>query len=311
MGAWHPPPRAATRARSAVNAACVGASSTAARADSVSVSPARVSTATMPCPGAGRQASASIGIETRSPRPSRTSPATASTSRSCSPASSLRSRVPTLPRTRPNSARGHVRRNWATRRTLPLPTRGAVPPSGPFPTADSVDGGATPAGSTTASRGSARGRTAAIESPSGSSAGMSLALCTARSTSPRTSACSISFTKTCLPPTFDRLASRSRSPVVVMTTSSHSRPVPRRIRAATALACQSASSLPRVPSFSRFTTPPGSSATREVPAPRRSRRRGRWRRTPSRRGRNRSRRDRRAGSRPRRTGSRSPRRRPT
>ena len=309
MGAWHPPPRAVTRARSAVNAACVGASSTAARADSVSVSPARVSTATMPCPGAGRQASASIGIETRSPRPSRSSPATASTSRSWSPASSLRSRVPTLPRTRPNSARGHARRNCATRRTLPLPTRGAAPPSGPFPTADSVDGGATPAGSTTASRGSARGRTAAIASPAGSSAGMSLALCTARSMSPRTSACSISLTKTRLPPTCDRLASRSRSPVVVMTTSSHSRPLRARTRAATALACQSARSLPRVPSLSRFTRPPGSSATRTVPAPRRSRRRGR--RSPSRRGRNRFRPDRRAGSRPRRTGSRSRRRRPT
>ena len=53
---------------------------------------------------------------------------------------------------------------------------------------------------------------------------MSLLLCTARSISPRSSASSISFTKSRLPPTSDSGASCSRSPDVLMTTIRHGGP---------------------------------------------------------------------------------------
>ena len=74
---------------------------------------------------------------------------------------------------------------------------------------------------TRASRGSSRGSVAATSRPSGRTAGISLLLCTARSTSPPASASSISLTNSRLPPISDRLASASRSPDVLMTTISH------------------------------------------------------------------------------------------
>ena len=58
----------------------------------------------------------------------------------------------------------------------------------------------------------------------GSTAGMSLLLWTARSISPASSASSISFTNSRLPPISDSGASASRSPEVLMTTISQSMP---------------------------------------------------------------------------------------
>ena len=88
-------------------------------------------------------------------------------------------------------------------------------------------------GSTTASSGSSRGSTAAIVRPSGSTAGMSLLLCTARSISPLSSASSISLTNRRLPPTSDSGASCRRSPDVLMTTMRHGGPPAAAMRAAT------------------------------------------------------------------------------
>ena len=81
-----------------------------------------------------------------------------------------------------------------------------------------------PDGNTTASNGSSRGSTAAIVKPEGSTAGISLLLCTARSMSSRSNASSISFTKSRLPPTSDSGASCRRSPAVLMTMMRHDRP---------------------------------------------------------------------------------------
>ena len=88
-----------------------------------------------------------------------------------------------------------------------------------------VDTVARVAGRTMASLGSARSSTAAIESPGGSSAGMSLLLWTATSTVLASRASSISFTKSRLPPTSESETSCSRSPEVLMMISSQMDPV--------------------------------------------------------------------------------------
>ena len=67
---------------------------------------------------------------------------------------------------------------------------------------------------TSASRGSARGSTAAISSPSGSTAGTSFIECTAISASPDSSTVSSSLTKTPLPPSVLSETSCLRSPSV-------------------------------------------------------------------------------------------------
>ncbi len=105
----------------------------------------------------------------------------------------------------------------------------------PDTTASPVVSGSSRTGNTTASRGSSRGRTAAIARPSGSTAGMSLLLWTARSISLRSSASSISLTNSRLPPTSDSGASCSRSPVVLIVTMRQGGPPVAAIRAATAL----------------------------------------------------------------------------
>ena len=173
-------------------------------------------------------------------------PAAASTSASKSPASSFRSRVSTLPRMPANRACGRTLRNCAARRTLPVPTT-ASPSSRRRAAAKSSRPAC--ARRTMASRGSSRGRTAPMSSPSGSTADMSFALCTAMSTSSARRASSISLTNRRLPPTSDSGACCSRSPAVRMTTTSAAAPAAS-IRAATVLACQSASALPRVPILS-------------------------------------------------------------
>ena len=96
-------------------------------------------------------------------------------------------------------------------------------------------------GNTMTSRGSSRSSTAPMASPSGRTAGMSLQLCTAKSTSPRSSASSISLTNRRLPPTSDSGASCSRSPLVLMTTISHGGPPACSTSAAAVRACHNAS----------------------------------------------------------------------
>ena len=66
----------------------------------------------------------------RSPKPRRRRPAAASTSASYSPASSLRSRVSTLPRIGVNAAPGKAGDSWAMRLTLLVPMFGARPRGG-------------------------------------------------------------------------------------------------------------------------------------------------------------------------------------
>src|SRR3954452_5694048 len=144
------------------------------------------------------------------------------------------------------------------RRTLPVPIDGDCPSiatrSSTLATVAAflvpLASGSSRTGNTTASSGSSRGRTPAMTRPSGRIAGMSLLLCTARSTSRRSSASSISFTNSRLPPTSDSGASCSRSPDVRITTISHGGPPAAAMRAATVFACHNASWLPRVPSRS-------------------------------------------------------------
>ena len=222
-----------------------------------SSSPSRISIATIPCPGAGTQAVAGSVIEMRDANPSRRSPAAASTSASYSPLSSLRRRVSRLPRIGVKRAPGMSR----------VELRDAADAAG----ADHrrlaelgdqvVDGAAgwrgrwrdgrrrepSTAGNTIASSGSSRGSTAAICRPSGSTADMSLLLWTARSMSPPSRASSISLTNSRLPPISESGASCSRSPEVLMVTIVQGGPPAAAMRAATVLACQRASWLPRVP----------------------------------------------------------------
>ena len=83
--------------------------------------------------------------------------------------------------------------------------------------------------------------------PSGSAVGRSLSECTARSTSPASSASRSAETKTPVPPIWAS-ASRLVSPYVVTGTSSTARPVRAVIASATSCACAVARALRRVPS---------------------------------------------------------------
>ena len=189
--------------------------------------------------------------------PSRRSPAAASTSASWSPSSSFLSRVSRLPRMGANRAPGEHPRQLgdtphaarADRRRRPQRDDEVVHRRERRVLRAEAQLSAL-TGSTTASSGSSRGSTPAIVSPSGSTVGMSLLLWTARSISRRSSASSISFTKSRLPPASDRGRSTRLSPVVLMTTMRHGGPPASATRAATARACHSASWLPRVPSRS-------------------------------------------------------------
>ena len=211
-GVWQVASSTRTAARSASRAACAaGSSSAAARS-----SPARPWIARHPCPGAGTNSSWS-SRRWPSSRPSRRSPAAASTSASTSPAASLRRRVSTLPRSSTTSRPGSWASSWARRRSDDVPTRRPSP--------------------TITSAASSRGGTATIAVPPASSPGTSLAECTARSMSPRTSASSIASTQRDLSP-----AARPASPDVRRTTTSAPSS-----RSATQFACASASALPRVP----------------------------------------------------------------
>ena len=178
----------------------------------------------------------------RSPNPSRRRPAHASTSASNPPASSLASRVSTLPRIGANVAPPRRGASCAARRTLPVPM---IAPAPSRSSASETDRGSCGRGSTSPSRASSLGRHAATPSPSGSSTGRSFALCTARSASPRRSASSSSFTNCRLLSSPATGVCWERSPVVVTTTTSVCAPAARR-RSDTACACHRASRLPRV-----------------------------------------------------------------
>jgi len=104
-----------------------------------------------------------------------------------------------------------------------------------------------------ASRVSSRRQTAGKQSRLGTSVGMSLTLCTARSICSSSSASSSSLINTPLPPICEKGACVIRSPVVLMTTISVSTPVAWKIRLRTYSACHLASRLPRVPMRTGFT----------------------------------------------------------
>ena len=151
-----------------------------------------------PGPAPGRTGVGGIIAVMRSPKPSRRRPAAASTSASYSPASSLRSRVSTLPRIGAKRGAGEGRRQL---RDAPDAARADA--------RRAAQRGRAPLGRRPAPPAAARGRradpraaaSAAIVSPSGSTAGMSLALCTATSMASSSSASSISLTNSRLLPT--------------------------------------------------------------------------------------------------------------
>ncbi len=108
------------------------------------------------------------------------------------------------------SRSGRIRRIWAARRRLLVPSLAF---SGSWSMATSPV-------EMRASLGSSRSGKAASINPSGSSAGTSFMLCTARSTLFSKRASSISFTNRPFPPTLLSGASRILSPVVLMMVSS-------------------------------------------------------------------------------------------
>ncbi len=197
-----------------------------AAATSAAELPSRAWTAITPCPGAGTNTAPESTPPASRRRSSRSSPAAASTSTSTSPAASLRSRVSTFPRSSTTDRSGRTASNWARRRSALVPTRAPsrTSPSSRSPTSTSI--------------GSARRGVATIAVPGASSAGTSLAECTARSISPAVSAASIAPTQRDLSP-----RSRPTSPAVVIVTSS----VACGSNRSTARAWASASALPRVP----------------------------------------------------------------
>ena len=123
----------------------------------------------------------------------------------------------------------------------------------------------------TASRGSSRCGTAASSMPFGGAVGRSLRECTARSTSPRSSASRRALTKTPVPPIWASGA-EEMSPSVRIITSSVGRPVAAVSASATSVLWVRASAEARVPMRMRVTgavlggrvligRPPGSTAS--------------------------------------------------
>src|SRR2546425_517785 len=235
-GAWHPPPSAASSARSADTASALAGSCKGRSASRVDLSSARISMPSAPWPGAGITSSGSIGVPF-APSPSRSRPAMARSAASRpSCRSTLRTRVGTLPRRGTTSRSGRRKRTCATRRRLDVPTRVPAPRSiSDLPL-------------TSASRGSWRSGTAPRASPGGSVVGRSLRECTATSMRPSSSASSISLVKKPFPSSSCSGRSTSASPRVLMITiSARATPPLAPSRCCTHCACQRASSLPRVP----------------------------------------------------------------
>jgi hypothetical protein len=127
--AWAPrgvlqsPPRAMSTPRSAATQEAVWVSWRRARTARVSASSARHSMPRAPWPTAGSDTSGSRICVARPSRPRRTRPARASTMASHSPASTLRRRVSTLPRSGTTSRSGRRALRATMRRRLDVPTR--------------------------------------------------------------------------------------------------------------------------------------------------------------------------------------------
>ena len=234
MGIWHPPPSAATSARSASSAASgVGVVDLRDDCAASTASSLRISMAMMPWPGAGTHSSS--GTSRRDPGGEPQSP-----------------QAPRRParadRTRPHPACAGVYRDSRARLQTRRPGTacaaarcGGRCPCRCAPGQSQVDPRIgwrflRRRQNTSASGGSSRSSTAPTSRPSGSTAGMSLLLCTARSISPPSSASSISLTNSRLPPISESGRSCRRSPEVLMTTMSHATPPADWMRSATSRA---------------------------------------------------------------------------
>ena len=240
IGVRQEPSSTARKARSVVTAVAVSASSILATSARVAASSARVSMPIAPWPTAGKNSSTSSNAAAASSRPSRFKPATASSVASASPASILRKRVSTLPRSGTMARSGRKRLTKACRRS------DAVPTTAPCGRSRKVLALAL----MKASRASSRGRNADSTRPGGSTVVMSFDECTARSMVPLSSASSISLVNSPLPPTSLSGRSWMVSPVVRMILISiraASRPQAAARRLCTSRACTSANGEPREP----------------------------------------------------------------
>jgi len=230
-------------ARSAVTAMRVARSSSRATSARVVASSPRVTTPIAPCATAGSKASGARIASSGTVMSRRRKPASASRVASSSPASSLASRVPTLPRSSTISRSGLWCSSWAWRRTAAVPTiapRGRSAIRRIAPSRDAT---------IRTSRGSARGSNAAIARAGGSQVGTSFIECTARSMRSSSSASSSSLVNRPLPPMSASARSRTWSPELrIATISSPSGSAPAPISPArTWFAWIRASGLPRVP----------------------------------------------------------------
>ena len=242
IGVRHEPSSAASIARSAATQAALAASFSGPSSRCNAASPARHSTASAPWPTAGSISSVDRISLATSALPSRSSPHNASTSASTSPAASLSSRVPTLPRIGAIARSGRARSNCAVRRNDAVPTRASL--------GNCASG--MPPRDTSTSRGLSRGRIQPISSPAGRRVSMSFRECTARSMRRSRSASSISFVKRPLPPISASSRVWTRSPVVrigaiSIPCSAASSGCASRSRSRTSPAWKSAIALPRVP----------------------------------------------------------------
>ena len=172
----------------------------------VLLSPARISRPMAPWAGAGGKRSGSRYAVMSACRPNRLRPATASSVASATPSASLRRRVSTLPRKGTIVRSGRARSICEARRSEDEPS---LAPCGSSSSDLTVS-------ETKASRISSRSRKTASNSPSGSFVAMSLLEWTPISTSPASSAASISLENSPLPPISLSGASVSLSPDVVM-----------------------------------------------------------------------------------------------
>ena len=196
------------------------------------MSSARVWSASAPCPGAGTITSEPSGAEWGGVTPRRMSPASASTAASTVPSPTFRRRVSTLPRRSSTVTPGNARSSCARRRMLDVPI--------------TAPGGSEASCRTSTSAGSTRGGTAAMTTPSSSSAGRSFAEWTATSISSRSRASRIVSTNSPFSPAGASRDGAPSSPDVDIGTISASVPCSAS-RRRTSSACTRASGERRVP----------------------------------------------------------------
>ena len=197
---------AARKARSAVAAAAVSWSLRKASACLSDISSARVSMARAPWPTAGIMVVTGRSWQMRSARPRRCRPASARMMASYWPSSSFFRRVSTLPRRSLTIRSGRVWSSWALRRRLDVPMQA---PAG-------RDSRVAYVLETKASWTWWRAVMAARQRPSGTSAGRSFRLWTARSMVPSRRRRSNSVVNSPLPPMRAKGTSRILSPCVTM-----------------------------------------------------------------------------------------------